>query len=259
MRKLSKIIIALGAVAVMGGTIAGCGSTGSGSGSETTTTTTALTEAATTASAETTASTRQASVIDYMLLVNKENPLPDKWESELSITKSKNSLGDDVETESAAYEAYMELKSDLEAEGVKIDLDSAFRGIEAQQKIVDDFTKKYGEDYVKKYVAVPGYSEHHTGLALDLYLNINGEDIIYNEDLVKYPEVWEKIHAKLADHGFILRYLEGKESITGYNYEPWHIRYIGDKTVAKEIMDKGITLEEYLNKLPQGDVTPSKE
>ncbi len=266
MRKLSKIIIALGAVAVMGGTIAGCGSTGSGSGSETTTTTTALTEAATTASAETTAagqettsSAEQASVIDYMVLVNKENPLPDKWESELSITKSKNSLGDDVETESAAYEAYLELKSDLEAEGVKVDLDSAFRSIEAQQEIVDDFTKKYGEDYVKKYVAVPGYSEHHTGLALDLYLNINGEDIIYNEDLVKYPEVWEKIHAKLADHGFILRYLEGKESITGYNYEPWHIRYIGDKTVAKEIMDKGITLEEYLNKLPQGDVTPPKD
>lgn len=263
MRKFSKIIIALGAVAVMGGTIAGCGSTGSDSGTGTTEATTVQTEVdsteTTTAGQETTTSSEQVSAVDYMVLVNKENALPENWEKELPITKSKNSLGDDVETESAAYEAYLALKSDLEAEGVKIDLDSAFRGVEAQQKIVDDFTKEYGEDYVKKYVAVPGFSEHHTGLALDLYLNIDGKDIIYNEDLVTYPEVWEKIHAKLADHGFILRYLEGKESITGYNYEPWHIRYIGDKVVAKEIMDKGITLEEYLNKLPQGDVTPPKD
>ena len=99
---------------------------------------------------------------------------------------------------------------------------------------------------MKQYVAVPGFSEHHTGLALDLYLIIDGKDVVLNEDMVQYPEIWEKIHAKLADHGFILRYLEGKEDITGYSYEPWHIRYIDDPAVAKEIMDEGITLEEYL-------------
>lgn len=68
----------------------------------------------------------------------------------------------------------------------------------------------------------------------------------YNEDLVQYPEVWAKIHAKLADYGFILRYLEGKEEITGYSYEPWHIRYIDDVALAKDITARGITLEEYL-------------
>ena len=99
---------------------------------------------------------------------------------------------------------------------------------------------------MKQYVAVPGYSEHHTGLALDLYLNIDGKDVVENEDLVKYPEVWEEIHAKLAEHGFILRYLEGKEDITGYSYEPWHIRYLDDPAIAAEITDKGETLEEYL-------------
>lgn len=76
---------------------------------------------------------------------------------------------------------------------------------------------------------------------------------------VQYPEIWAKIHAKLADHGFILRYLDGKEAITGYSYEPWHIRYVNDVTIAKEIMDKGITLEEYLGKMPTTDVAPPKD
>ncbi len=196
------------------------------------------------------AASEEQSVIDYMVLVNKENPLPDGWEEALDIVKIKDSQDWDVEVESKAYDAYLELKEDLEAEDVHVDLDSAYRSIEAQQKIVDEFTEKYGEDYVKKYVAVPGYSEHHTGLALDLYLNIDGEDVYLNEEMVKYPEVWAKIHEKLADHGFILRYLPGKKDITGYAYEPWHIRYIGDVDAAKEIMDKGITFEEYLGKIP---------
>jgi D-alanyl-D-alanine carboxypeptidase len=108
---------------------------------------------------------------------------------------------------------------------------------------------KYGEEYTKNTVAVPGYSEHHTGLALDLYFILDGTTVYYNEDLVRYPEVWAKIHAKLADYGFILRYLEGKEDITGYSYEPWHIRYIDDVALAKEITARGITLEEYIEEL----------
>jgi len=184
--------------------------------------------------------------IDYMALVNKQNPLPDGWEDTIETVTFQNTVGDDVEVEKKAYDAYLELKADLEKDGVFVDLDSARRSIAAQQKIVDDFTEKYGEDYVKQYVAVPGFSEHHTGLALDLYLIIDGKDVVLNEEMVKYPEIWEKIHAKLADHGFILRYLEGKEDITGYSYEPWHIRYIDDPAAAKEIMDEGITLEEYL-------------
>ena len=184
--------------------------------------------------------------IDYMALVNKQNPLPDGWEDTIETVTFQNTVGDDVEVEKKAYDAYLELKADLEKDGVFVDLDSARRSIAAQQKIVDDFTEKYGEDYVKQYVAVPGFSEHHTGLALDLYLIIDGKDVVLNEEMVKYPEIWEKIHAKFADHGFILRYLEGKEDITGYSYEPWHIRYIDDPAAAKEIMDEGITLEEYL-------------
>ena len=88
------------------------------------------------------------------------------------------------------------------------------------------------------------FGENH--VINDLYLNIDGKDVYLNEDMVEYPEVWAKIHEKLAEHGFILRYLEGKEDITGYSYEPWHIRYVGDPAIAKEITDAGETLEEYL-------------
>lgn len=187
------------------------------------------------------------SVIDYMVLVNKENPLPDGWEEALDLTTITNSVGDEVQVESTAYEAYLQLKDALEKEGIHTELDSAYRSIEAQQKIVDDFTEKYGEDYVKEYVAVPGYSEHHSGLALDLYLIVDDKTVYENEDLVQYPEIWAKIHEKLPEYGFILRFPEGKEDITGYSYEPWHIRYIGSPETAKEITEKGITFEEYLN------------
>ena len=187
--------------------------------------------------------------IDYMVLVNKTHELPEGWEDAVEIVHLTNTEDWDVDVEAKAYDAYLELKEDLEADGVLVDLDSAYRSVAEQQRIVDDFTEKYGEEYVKKYVAVPGYSEHHTGLALDLFLVIDGKGVYYNEDMVQYPEVWEKIHAKLADHGFILRYLPGKKIETGYSYEPWHIRYLDDADVARQITDQGITLERYLGEL----------
>ena len=186
------------------------------------------------------------SVIDYMVLVNKQHALPDGWEEALETVHMTNSIGDDVEVEKKAYDAYLRLKADLEDEGVYVDLDSARRSVAEQIRIMNDFIEKYGEEYAVMTVATPGYSEHHTGLALDLYLIVDGVDIVENEDLVQYPEIWAKIHEKLADYGFILRYLDGKEDITTYSYEPWHIRYIDDVDTAKEIMAAGITLEEYL-------------
>ena len=189
---------------------------------------------------------KDAGGIDYLVLVNKEHKLPENWEKEITIVKYVDSQGWDVETEEKAYEAYQKLHDALAEEDIHVDLDSAYRSVAKQERIVQDFTEKYGEDYVKQYVAVPGYSEHHTGLALDLYLNIDGQDVYENEDMVQYPEVWAKIHEKLPEYGFILRYLEGKEDVTGYSYEPWHIRYVGDPAIAKEITEKGITLEEYL-------------
>lgn len=200
--------------------------------------------------------------IDYLVLVNKTNELPDNWEKTVKTVKMTNSIGDDVEVEEKAYEAYLKLKEELEKENIYVDLDSARRNVADQQRIMDDFTKRYGADYAAKTVAAPGYSEHHTGLALDLYLIIDGKDITENEDMIQYTDIWKKIHEKLPQYGFILRYIEDKEYITGYGYEPWHIRYVDNPDIAKEIMSKGITLEEYLGKAssdkPEIDLGNSK-
>ena len=193
--------------------------------------------------------------IDYLALVNKVNPLPEGWEDALKTVVITNSVGDEVEVEAKAYEAYARLKADLEQnDRIYTELDSARRSVAAQQDIMDRFTEKYGADYAAKTVAQPGYSEHHTGLALDLYFKIRNADgsftdVYYNEDMEKpeYEWVWDAIHAKLADYGFILRYLKGEEHITGYRYEPWHIRYVDSVEIAREIMSQpGMTLEEYL-------------
>ena len=190
--------------------------------------------------------TEQEYTIDYMVLVNKQNPLPEGWEDALETEKVVNSVGDKVEVESKAYNAYLELKAELEEDGIYVDLDSARRSIAEQQRIWDEFMEAYGEEYTKSHVAVPGYSEHQTGLALDLYLNVDGKDVVENNDLMTYAALWEQIHLKLAKHGFILRYLEGEEDVTGYAYEPWHIRYIDDPDTAVQIMGWNKTLEEYL-------------
>lgn len=231
------LCLCLAATAVL----AGCGSS---SNDETT--------AATTAS---TVDSAKTDSIDYMALVNKTHALPDDWEDKLETVHMTNSVGDDVEVEKKAYDAYLELKAELEKEGVYVDLDSARRSVAEQQRIMDDFTEKYGADYAAKTVAKPGYSEHHTGLALDLYLIIDGKDVVENEDMIQYPEIWSKIHAKLADYGFILRYLDGSEHITGYGYEPWHICYLDNVDTAKEITSKGVTFEEYLGAYTGGPVS----
>ena len=187
---------------------------------------------------------------DYMVLVNFENPLPEDWLDRVEFDADINSVGDDVFTEVEAHKAYLRLKEDVEKElrdrDVTLELDSAYRSEAAQQKIVDEFTEKYGEEYVKSYVAVPGYSEHHTGLALDLYFIVGDKTVYENEDLVQYPDIWEVIHKKLPGYGFILRYPEGRDKITGVSYEPWHIRYVGSPETAEEITEQGVTFEEYL-------------
>ena len=187
--------------------------------------------------------------LNYLVLVNRTTALPDGWEEKVKLAGSVNSVGDEVQTEVAAYAAYLKLKYALENEKIHIQEDSAYRSVADQKKIFDEFTEKYGADYAAAYSAVPGYSEHHTGLAIDLYFILNGVTVYENEDLMKYPEVWAKIHEKLPEYGFILRYFEGNDA--GYEYEPWHIRYVGSPEIAKEITERGITLENYLAEHPQ--------
>lgn len=197
----------------------------------------------------------RTAAIDYMALVNKVNALPEGWEEALETVSVTNSVNDTVVVEKKAYEAYLQLKDDLEKnDGIYLELDSAFRSIAEQEDIMTRFIAKYGADYAAKTVAQPGYSEHHTGLALDLYFKLKNEDgtftdVYYNEDMEKeeYRPVWDKIHSKLADYGFILRYLPDLEHVTGYRHELWHIRYVDSVEIAREIMaDPAMTMEEYL-------------
>lgn len=194
---------------------------------------------------------------DYLVLVNKYSKLPDDWESNVELVSAKDAWGENIKIEKKTYENYKKLKKALEKDGVTIELDSVYRSIKEQQKLWDDWTVEKGIDYVKKYVAVPGFSEHHTGLAVDICLRKDGKLIYENDDMIADRETFAKIHAKLADYGFILRYLENRDDITGYAYEPWHLRYIGDSKIAKEIMDKDITFEEYLESVENVKETPS--
>ncbi len=183
--------------------------------------------------------------IDYLQLVNKTHKLPDDWEDKVVLKEVENSYGESYKVEQKALKNFLKLRKELRDEDIYIELDSTTRSVAEQQKLWDDWTIEFGEEYVKKYVAVPGFSEHHTGLAIDICLVVDGKRIDDNDEMIAQRDIFSKIHPKLAKYGFILRYLEGKEEITGYGYEPWHFRYIDDPALAKEIMDSGITFEEY--------------
>ena len=103
----------------------------------------------------------------------------------------------------------------------------------------------HGLEHTKKFVAVPGYSEHQTGLAVDFLLYENNE--FYEDQKMKGHKVLEVVRENAYKFGFIIRYPEGKESITGYGYEPWHLRYVDDVEIAKYIKENNLCLEEYLD------------
>ena len=171
--------------------------------------------------------------VDYMVLVNKEHALPENWEDKIELTYMTNNSDEEIGVERITYEAYLKLKEALLEDGVHTDINTAYRSVQDQKDLTSEFLVKYGEDYVRNYVAEPGFSEHHTGLAIDLYL--------------ESVDAWAKIEARLPEFGFILRYPQGKEDVTGYSYEPWHIRYVG-KDAAEAIMSEGLTLEEYIGR-----------
>ena len=119
-----------------------------------------------------------------------------------------------------------------------------------QQETVNRLTEKNGESFVRQYVLKPGYSEYHTGLALNLSLIMNGKNVYKTKDMVLYPDTWAVIHAHLAEYGFILRYPYEKKDVTGFGYEAWHIRYVG-AAAAKAMEEQGLALEEYVEMLGQ--------
>ena len=159
--------------------------------------------------------------IDGILIVNKTYSLPDGF-----------ATGNDP----VAYQALLELQSAASSAGYSIPLISGFRSQATQTGLYNRYVARDGKDVADTYSARPGHSEHETGLAYDI-----GEiDNNYGETPAG---TWLAQHAH--EFGFIIRYPKGKEYITKYQYEPWHVRYVGLEHAAK-IYEQDLTLEEYL-------------
>ena len=144
-----------------------------------------------------------------------------------------------------AAEAFHRLVETAAEEGIDIVMTTAYRSYEFQQILWDNYVAQKGEEEANKTSARPGESEHQTGLAVDL----STSEIDYRNssdfaDTAAGRWVAENAHK----FGFILRFPEDKTDITGYSYEPWHIRYVG-LTAAADIYEENLTLEEYLEQL----------
>ena len=181
--------------------------------------------------------------MNNIVLVNKENKIEDSYLDAISLVKVEE---EKFLVEKEAALAYLKLKEYLLNKGITICISSAYRSMERQQEIYDEFVVRYGKEYADKTVAPVGCSEHHTALALDIDIMVDGKFLIGNHELMKHEDIYLEIHKHISKFGFILRYMKDKESITGYPYEPWHIRYVGD--VAEYIYKENLTLEEYLLK-----------
>ena len=186
----------------------------------------------------------------YLLLANAENPLPQDW----SIQTEEVQNG--YEMDKRAAPAMREMIQAAKEDGVELMLCSAYRSIEKQQQLFDRSQQAYmaqgmseEEAYAKTATetAIPGTSEHQTGLAADIvtptYQMLDG--------FADTPAgQWLSEHA--TEYGFVLRYPQDKQEVTGIIYESWHYRFVG-KTHAKLMKESGLCLEEYLQQeLPEG-------
>jgi zinc D-Ala-D-Ala carboxypeptidase len=187
---------------------------------------------------------------NILAMVNKDFALPDNYEpSDLVKPNVEFSFGDDdvpkryIRKEAAL--ALEELFTLAEAAGIELLAVSGYRSYTRQQGIYDVEKKQKGEELARQAVALPGQSEHQTGLAMDI--TSRSANLEITEAFGETVEGnWVRENAHKA--GFIIRYPKGKESITGYQYEPWHLRYVG-KAQATIIFKNKLTLEEYFNKV----------
>ncbi len=171
------------------------------------------------------------------MLVNKHRHLNEDFEpNDLVKIDSDYASSDDLYCSRLALNAFKKMSEAASKEGYSIIINSAYRSYQDQVDLSDLYLRTYGQNYVDKYVAKPGYSEHQTGLAFDIgSLNTN---VFANSK----EYVWMKDNAH--KYGFIERFQKKYESITGFRSEPWHYRYVG-VDVATAIHDEDMTLEEY--------------
>jgi zinc D-Ala-D-Ala carboxypeptidase len=179
------------------------------------------------------------------VLVNKQNKLPDNYNPtdlvNTDIPFVSGASNEKRKMRRVAAAAVNQLFAGAKAEGISLLGVSAYRSHATQTTLFNYYVNRDGYEKARTYSALPGTSEHETGLSIDV-TGGNGKCAAENCFGGTKEAIWLEQHA--AEYGFIIRYPQGKESITGYQYEPWHLRYVG-KEIALEIMNKGITLEEY--------------
>ena len=160
--------------------------------------------------------------IDGVLVVNKTYPLPEDYGNGLTSTTTN---------------AFYEMQAASKLENLNIYLSSGFRSYSTQDRIYNNYVARDGKQMADTYSARPGHSEHQTGLAFD----VNQINDTFNDSA---EAKW--LANNCYKYGFILRYPQGKEDITGYKYESWHFRYVG-VDLATKLYNNGdwITLEEY--------------
>lgn len=180
--------------------------------------------------------------MNYRRLVNKDKSIKEYEITGRSFMLVKAVDEEDILIDRTTWLNFLRLQGQLKKQGIEIGIDSAYRSLNRQENLYKKFVLEYGKEYSDIFVAPKGTSEHHTGLAIDLSIKKDGE-----LSLGETEDMWQKIHENLSNFGFILRYPKGKEQVTKYPYEPWHIRYVG-KSLAVLLIKQNLTLEEYYYK-----------
>lgn len=173
------------------------------------------------------------------MIVNKHYKIPDNYQPENLVPVDDEKYGYWNMIRADVYEEFKKMSADAQKDNVTLFIASPYRSYNDQKILYNSYVANDGVKKADTYSARPGYSEHHTGLAMDLIPEFGLElDTFENSDGFKWMQ------ENGYKYGFILRYPKDKEYITGYMYEPWHYRYVG-VDVATTIKNKNLTFEEY--------------
>lgn len=171
------------------------------------------------------------------MLVNKHRSLTEDYEPDDLVSIDSEYAADDTQAGARiAVNAFISMYNDAKKDDLDLVINSSYRSYQDQVDLCDTYRELYGENYVQNYVAQPGFSEHQTGLSFDI--GSRNSNIFAESD--EYIWVQENAH----QYGFIQRFPEGYEAITGFRAEPWHYRYVGKK-IATYIYEHNISFEEY--------------
>lgn len=171
------------------------------------------------------------------MLVNKHRSLTKDFEPDDLVSIDEEYAADDTQAGSRiAVNAFIEMYKDAQKEGYDLVINSSYRSYQDQEEVCNTYRDLYGDNYVTNYVAMPGFSEHQTGLSFD----IGSKDTNVFAESDEYTWIQENAHK----YGFIQRFPEEYEAVTGFRAEPWHYRYVGKK-IASYIYENNISFEEY--------------